>query len=146
MPKPGNISDFWVRFTEMIGEPTTVKQKLVAKLFSVGQSSVTKWKTGLDTPALPRAREMAKRYGVSVAWLLDGHGTKFPGGATDPELARLLQFWDKLLPETKRSVVSFAVYQRSIQTTASPERIKDVHEKLPAANHKARKKLHNHPV
>lgn len=105
----------------MIRKDSTVKQQEVAKIFSVGQSSVTKWKTGKDTPSLPRAVDMALEYGVCVEWLLTGRGPKYPGGTSDAELARLLEFWDRLTTETKRNVVGYATLQRSIQSTAIKE-------------------------
>lgn len=122
----------------MIRKESTVKQQEVAKIFKVGQSAVTKWKTGKDTPSLPRAVDMAVQHGVCVEWLLTGRGPKFPGGTADGEMSRLLEFWDRLTQDTKRNVVGYAILQRSIQNTASPERIKEVHEKLPEANKIAR--------
>lgn len=107
----------------MIRKDSTVKQQEVAKIFRVGQSSVTKWKTGKDTPKLPRAITMAMEHGVCVEWLLTGRGPKFPGGTADSEMARLLDFWDRLTPETKRNIVGYAILQRSIQTTSSPEHV-----------------------
>lgn len=142
MPKAGEISDFWLRLAEMVGEGFPRNNQTAAgTLLGVGQSMITRWKTGKDKPALPRAIDLATKYGVCVEWLLTGRGPKHPGGTTDPDLGRLLEFWDKLLPDTKRNVVGYAILQRSIQTTASAERIKEVHEKLPEANHKARKDL-----
>ena len=141
MPKPGETSDFWHRLVEMVGpEFPHNNQTAVGKLFGIGQSMVTRWKTGKDTPALPRAIKIATDYGVCVEWLLTGRGPKRPHDTQDPELARLLDFWDRLLPETRAEVVGFAVFKRTMQTTATPERIKEVHKQLPEANHKARQK------
>lgn len=105
----------------MIRKDSTVKQQEVAKIFKVGQSSVTKWKTGKDTPSLPRAVDMAMEYGVCVEWLLTGRGPKYPGGTSDAELSRLLEFWDRLSNDTKRNVVGYATLQRSIQTAGTKE-------------------------
>lgn len=120
MPKATETSDFWRRLTEMIREDVSVKQQTVAKLFHVGQSAVTKWKTGKDTPSLPRAVEMADRYGVCVEWLLTGRGPKHPGGTADADLSRLLEFWDGLRPATKHDVVSYAVYRGTLQAPELP--------------------------
>lgn len=139
MPRRGKISDFWLRLGELVGpEFKSMTQTQVGMRFDVGQSMVTRWKTGEDTPALPRAIDIAMRHGVCVEWLLTGRGPKFPGAAPDPEMSRLLEFWSKLLPETKHNIVGYAVLQRSIQSTASPSHIKEVHDKLQAANHIAR--------
>lgn len=126
MPKVGAISDFWERLAEMVGPEFPHKnQKAVGKLFGVGQSMITRWKTGKDTPALPRAIEIAKEYGVCVEWLLTGNGPKRPGDAPDPELGRLLEFWDTLTPTVKHEVVLYAAYRRSV---------KESHEKQPRKN------------
>ncbi|MFO1465837.1 MAG: helix-turn-helix transcriptional regulator [Steroidobacteraceae bacterium] len=122
----------------MASLPDDVTQKAVGKLFKVGQSAVTKWKTGKDTPSLPRARAMAAEFGVAVDWLLDGRGPKFPGKANDPMMAELLGIWDKLSPDSRVDLLKNARYIRTIQITSSAERVKEVHEKLQEANHKAK--------
>lgn len=126
----------------MIGEDVSVKQSEVGKRFGVGQSAVTKWKTGKDTPSLPRAVEMASDHGVCVEWLLTGRGPKYPGGTTDAELSRLLEFWKELPDPTKRDVVSYAVFKA--MEPANP-RAKDSHEKPEPAHKKTSHKLINAP-
>jgi hypothetical protein len=140
MPKDAGTSEFWRRLAEMVGKDFPANnQAAVGKLFSVGQSAVTKWKTGKDTPALPRAIEMAKEYGVCVEWLLTGRGPKHPGDTTDPALTRLLEFWQALSPATKNEVIEFAAFKRTKQSVAPLDRIKDVHEKLPNPPKKTRR-------
>lgn len=109
----------------MIGEDVSVKQSEVGKRFGVGQSAVTKWKTGKDTPSLPRAVEMASNHGVCVEWLLTGRGPKFPGGTTDPELSRLLEFWQDLQPAMRHDVVSYAVYKATAPTDPHDKELRD---------------------
>lgn len=121
----------------MIGKDVTVKQSDVGKIFGVGQSAVTKWKTGKDTPSLPRAVEMATSYGVCVEWLLTGRGPKNPGGTPDVDLARLLEFWKDLPPEVKHDVVGYAVYKGTIKP---PPLAPSVNGKTPPTPKKPRKK------
>lgn len=134
----GPPSDFWLRLGELVGEGfSQLNQTQIGKIFGVGQSMVTRWRAG-ELPALPRAIEIAKKYGVCVEWLLTRRGPKYPGDAKDPEMAQLLEFWDRLLPATRQNIVGYAKIQRSIQNTAPVERIKEMHQKLPEANRKAR--------
>ena len=146
MPRVAETSEFWLRLAEMVGKDFPKNnQAAVGKLFKVGQSAITKWKTGKDTPALPRAIDIAIEYGVCVEWLLTGRGPKHPFDAPDADMARLLEFWSKLLPDTKHHVVGYAAYRRSIQNSAPVERNKEVHDQLAAANKNARKKLPRRP-
>jgi hypothetical protein len=77
---------------------------------------------------------MANAHGVCVEWLLTGRGPKHPGGTPDPELSRLLEFWDDLPPLEKHDVVSYAVYKG---TTLPP---KNGHDKPADSARKPRKK------
>jgi len=135
MPRAAPLSDFWRRLVEMIGKEVTVKQKEVAIYFGVGQSAVTKWKTGKDTPSLPRAVEMATYHGVCVEWLLTGRGPKYPGDTPDAELSRLLEFWDDLEEPVKHEIVGYAVYKGAVQP--KPEKPdKPIHSSHRPTRHK----------
>lgn len=112
--KPGKTSDFWKRLArarERRG--LSMDQKAIAKEFHVYQSAVTKWKTGLGLPKLDTVRKLAVSAGVCVDWLLTNRAPEFPGGAPDPEMAQLLQFWGDLSDELKRAVVGYAVYSQT---------------------------------
>jgi transcriptional regulator with XRE-family HTH domain len=128
--------------------PTEVarRQVDVGKLFHLGQSAITKWKTGKDLPSLPRSIEIAKRYGVNVEWLMTGRGPMRPGDAKDQTLGEVMELWDKLSEASRLEVAKFVRYQRTIQITASPERVKEVHEKLQESNHKAKAAMGGSPT
>lgn len=126
MARSGSTSDFWLRLLELIGpRAEKMTQDQIGKYFGVGQSMATRWKTGKDKPGLTRARSMAKKHHVTTDWLLDGIGSKHPGAATDPYLARLLEFWPTLTPDKKREVVNFALYQSTLRPAPPPE--EDLH-------------------
>ena len=121
-------------------------QEQAAKIAGVSQPSVSDWNRPNTFPRMAVAVEIASKLNVCVEWLLTGRGPKRIGEAADAELAKILLIWDKLLPETRRKVAGYAAYERSIQSTAEPERVREIHTTiLPAANHTARAKAAKTP-
>lgn len=131
MAKPGKTSDFWMRLARARERKgLTMDQQAIAKELGIFQSAVTKWKTGLGLPKLATAIKLATGAGVCVDWLLTGRPPELPGAQVDPELTRLLGFWEKLSEDLKKEIVGFAVFKRSTTASVPLEKLKEVEEKF----------------
>ena len=78
-------------------------QKEWAKIFGVKQSTVSDYVTGKKMPSSKKMADIALALGVSVEWLQTGRGSKHPGDSDTitPELARLIENWNKMPDESK---------------------------------------------
>ena len=82
-----------------------LNQTDVGKLFGVSGPMVSKWRTGKSMPAMANACVIAKRYEVTVEWLLTGRGNKYIDGSGYPEALSILA---KLTPENQSRVMDSA--------------------------------------
>lgn len=114
-------------------------QQGVAQMLGISQPSVAEWNRG-GMPTIDRARSAAEKSGLCVEWLYTERGPKFPSPADseDPLLRELVGIWEKLTAESKAQLIGTAKLMRTTQTTACPERIKEVHRDLAEANHRFR--------
>lgn len=114
-------------------------QQGIAKMLGIKQPSVADWNRG-GMPTIDRAVTAARKSGLCVEWLYTERGPKFPPPASsdDPQLRELVALWDKLTAESRTALIGTAKLMRTTQTTAAPERIKEVHRELEKANHRFR--------
>tara|TARA_R110000796_G_scaffold96431_1_gene202222 strand:+ start:390 stop:764 length:375 start_codon:yes stop_codon:yes gene_type:complete len=82
-----------------------LNQTDVGKLFGVSGPMVSKWRTGKSMPAMANACAIAKRYEVTVEWLLTGRGDKYTGGSGYPDALSILT---ELSPENQSRVMDSA--------------------------------------
>lgn len=117
----------------------------ISKMLGMSQPSVADWNRG-GMPTIQRAVKAATKSGLCVEWLYTARGPKHPppDDCDDPQLRDLVGIWEKLTPESKAQLIGTAKLMRTTQTTADPERIKEVHRELAEANHLFR--AHNRPA
>ena len=82
-----------------------LNQTDVGKLFGVSGPMVSKWRTGKSMPAMANACAIAKRYEVTVEWLLTGRGDKYAGESGYPDALSILT---ELTPENQSRVMDSA--------------------------------------
>lgn len=139
MPKHADTSDFWKRLVEARkASGHKIDQKSIGKDMGVGQSQVTKYKTGKDTITHERANRLAKISKVSVDYLMTGEHHVYGPPPDDPYLKKVLEIWPHLVQESRAEIASQTAWKRIMQNTAPESRIKEVHKNLPEANRKAK--------
>lgn len=108
-------------------------------MLGISQPSVAEWNRG-GMPTIERAVRAAELSGLCVDWIYTGRGPKEPGRdmPDDPLLRELLAVWDKLAPDARGSLLQTAKFMRTVQITADPERVKEVHRELQQANQRFR--------
>lgn len=119
------------------GKPAT--QAGIAAMLGISQPSVAEWNRG-GMPTIERTVRAAELSGLCVEWIYTGRGPKTPGNEipADDQVRELLKVWDKLAPDARGSLLSTAKFMRTVQITADPERVKEVHRELQQANQRFR--------
>jgi transcriptional regulator with XRE-family HTH domain len=120
-------ADFSARLNQILDEsPEKVpregrgRQGHVGKMFGVDQKAARKWLKGEGFPTLEKAIEIAKRFNVTVEWLLSGRGEKRMTDSANMELAELLDLWWKSDQESQREIITFAKFISNTRGTAQP--------------------------
>lgn len=134
-------TDVWLRIQEaMRGSGRSSIQSSVAKMLAIAQPSVSEWATGKSRPKGSHYDEISAKTGYTVQWLRTGTGPKKtpPAGSEDEMLTELLGIWAKLSGDSRKALLQHAKLVRTIQITADPERVKEVHNELQEANHRFR--------
>ena len=131
----------WTRIQEAMrasGRPDT--QIAVAKLLGIRQPSVSEWARGISRPTTKHFDTLAERTGFATEYLRTARGPKRPPPATagDQQLDELLFIWAKLSGDSRNALLQHAKLMRTIQITADPARVKEVHHELQDANHRFR--------
>lgn len=116
-------------------------QSGIAKMLGIKQPSVAEWNQG-KMPTIDRVVLAAQRTKLCVEWIYTGRGPKFvlPTQKDDALLNELLVVWEKLSLETRTNLVQTAKLMRTVQITATPERVREVHRELERANHEFRER------
>lgn len=110
-----------------------MKQKL-----GVGQSDLSRYKSGDRTPTLRQAIQLAEKMDVSVEWLLTGRGPRIPLPEVPESLEELALIWPKLTPKMQNEITGYAKLSRAQTSTASPERHAEVEAKLAKATRRTK--------
>lgn len=75
---------------------------------NVKQPSVSEWRQPGRNPSMENVKLLATHLGVSVEWLLTGHGEMYAGPPPDEALMRLLDYWPFLDDITKGELLGIA--------------------------------------
>jgi predicted transcriptional regulator len=144
MPRAIN-SPIWLRIEEAMRDSShSPSQVAVAKLLGIKQPSVSEWARGLGRPTTKNLEALAIKTGFSMEYLRTGRGPKrVPAVSREDELLReLLAIWERLSAESRSALLQHAKLLRTIQTTADPTRIREVHDELRQANIRFRREKH----
>lgn len=140
MPK-NTVDDIWPRIQEaMRHKGWKATQVAVAKRYGITQASISDWSRGRSRPKAKTLDQISLDTGFSAQYLRTGSGDKLtPAARDDDKLQKLLGLWAALSEDSKDALLGNAVYLRTIQITATPERVREVHDDLQKANERFRK-------
>ena len=100
-------SDFWLRIVDATPQMKSKdRSPWLQKLCDVGQSTVSRWKSGTNYPTLENALLISGATGYCVQYLLNGGGPQLVG---DPD--ELLDMLAKLSSEDRAEVLRFAMFR-----------------------------------
>lgn len=100
------MEGFANRFTALSRQyDSGLSQKELGGVFSVSSTAIFKWKNGQAMPDIANASLIAKRYKVSVDWLLTGRKPATDIGDSYRELALII---DEMSPENFNRVLETA--------------------------------------
>lgn len=109
-------------------------QSVMQQRLGVGQSDLSRYKSGERTPTLKQAIHLAEKMGVSVEWLLTGRGPRVPLPDIPESLEELAAIWGKLPEKVQIEITGYAKLTRAQTSTASLERHAEVEAKLARAS------------
>lgn len=112
------------------------QQAMQARL-GVGQSDLSRYKSGDRTPTIKQAIHLAGKLDVCVEWLLTGRGPRVPLTDIPESLEELALIWAKLPPKIQNEITGYAKISRAQTSTATPER----HAEVEAGLKKASKRI-----
>lgn len=142
MPK-SPASPVWSRIQEAVKASGRVEtQEGVARMLGIRQPSVSEWARGVTRPTTKHLEAIGMKTGFAIEYLRTGRGPRRvqPTPADDELLQELMALWSHLTANSRLSVLQHAKLVRTIQDTADPARIKEVHDELREANHRFREK------
>lgn len=106
-------SPFWRRVVEATPELTKEQRSpWLQKLCSVGQSTVSRWKSGENLPTMESVIEISNETGFCVQYLFTGGGPRRWDEPRSPELDQAISVLSSLDDETKQEVLRFAIFRR----------------------------------
>lgn len=117
------VQTVWARIKEAMTAHSQYKdratQTTAARLAGVEQPTVSDWNKPGRGPELKNAIQLAKKLNVCVEWIYTGEGGMRPIPQQDAHLRELLAVWDRVSPEDRARLVSFAVVAARGQTPFS---------------------------
>lgn len=115
-------------------------QVAIAKLLGIKQPSVSEWSRGESRPTTRHLEVLVAKTGFAMEYLRTGHGPRRAAAPPhdDDTLRELLSVWDKLSGDSRTALLQHAKLLRTIQITADPVRVREVHHELHEANERYR--------
>lgn len=107
------VSPFWRRLQEATPHlEESERSPYLERLCGIKQASVSRWRTGENTPSPRHIAVISSATGFEVTYLTTGNGRRRTR-IDDPLLSELLAIVDQLPPADRQAILSFAKFRAS---------------------------------
>lgn len=108
-------SDVWKRLVEATPHlEDRERSRFFQKVCGVKQPSVSRWRTGKNTPSLNNCIDISIATGFCVQWLYTGKGRKHTE-PSDDLTDEILSILDSTDPDTRAEILNFARFHKQRQ-------------------------------
>ena len=105
-------SKFWRRLEEATPEMRRQdRSPWLQKLCGVGQSSVSRWKSGQNHPTMENLIAISNATGYCIQWLLTGNGPR-RWRQESPDIAKMLDLLESLSEKDRAEILRFAEFRK----------------------------------